>query len=63
MVAVGELDEVEEAVGPVGDLLVDQGLNQGAQQVEDLVSTAGNQQTVEARIDGDKELGVRLAPT
>ncbi len=41
MVAVGELDEVEEAVGPVGDLLVDQGLNQGAQQVEDLVSTAG----------------------
>ena len=60
MVAVGELDEVEEAVGPVGDLLVDQGLNQGAQQVEDLVSTAGNQQRVEARIDGDKELVERL---
>ena len=46
VVAVGELDEVEEAVGPVGDLLVDQGLNQSAQQIEDLIFAAGNQQRV-----------------
>lgn len=60
MVAVGELDEVEEAVGPVGDLLVDQVSTRVRSRSRTWSLPPETSRECEARVDGDKELGERL---